>query len=572
MASYFYRGKTKLYKEFDDIVWKEEIAAKVGGTPLTALLVIAYFETFKKFDTRYYMYQVIVLFILIRAWNEIKEGYFKKDMKTFFKEAKSQKVLMEEQYREADKIFDALTLLSYGYIGKGRVITEEDIMGVFKMFARDTDTDADTVTGKETLIEIEAEKWLNRLREDHFLVSTGTSEYVFIHPTVMEYLTARCLVEKQMNPHFLEDKFENKDFEKLFEKCKPDFFETETVPIAVGIGIKTGSGILRLLKKRIENTKDVKTRRILYQTALRCLAEFESFIDRKYSREKLEFLHAEMEKEIRENHDAVDWIYSYLKGLILTNDKARLMESVEEFKNISKLSRPDFLFKYLAPDASSFSSGDSELILLRKEFLYKMVNKHLVDQWLKDKEAKEHGLETIQNLLTLDTNLYHPEDKNFSYYQNYTGKILVGFLGSPNLKHSSKVTCVFLSPSGKHIISGSIDNTIKIWDIEKGKEILTLNGHHQPVTSIGASADGRYMISGSVDNTIRLWALKKGEENHIFKGHKDWITCVCVSPDGKYFVSGSVDSTIKLWDASNKKEIRTFKGHNGSVNSVIISA
>jgi WD40 repeat protein/class 3 adenylate cyclase/GTPase SAR1 family protein len=571
MASYFYRDKPKLYKEFDDIVWKEEIAAKVGGTPLTALLVIAYFETFKKFDTRYYMYQVIVLFILIRAWKEIKEGYFKKDMKTFFKDAKSQKVLMEEQYKEAGEIFNALTLLSYGYIGKGKVITEEDIRGVFKMFTRDTDADANADI--ESRIELEVEKWLNRLREDHFLVPVETSEYVFIHATVMEYLTGRFLVEKLMNPRFLEDKFEHKDFEKLFDKCKPDFFETEIIPIAVGSGIKTGSEILRLLKKCLENAKNDKTRRILYQTALRCLAEFESFIDRKYRREKLEFLHTEMEKEIRENHDAVDWIYTYLKDLMLTNDKTRLRESTEAFQNISKLSRTILLDNYLTTDV--LSSGNSELIKLKKEFLYKIVDNRLVDQWLKDEEEKALKVETLQNLMTLDSDIHHLEDKNFSYYQNYIGKSLVGFLGSPNLKHSSKVTCVLLSPSGKHIISSSIDNTIKIWDIEKGKEILTLNGHHghhQPVTSIDVSADGRYLISGSVDNAIRLLALKKGEENYTFKGHKDWITSVCVSPDGKYFASGSVDSTIKLWDASNRKEIRTLKGHSRMVNSVCFSA
>jgi hypothetical protein len=46
MAEYFYRDDSQLYKEFDQVVWNEEIAAEVGGTPLIALLVIAYFECF----------------------------------------------------------------------------------------------------------------------------------------------------------------------------------------------------------------------------------------------------------------------------------------------------------------------------------------------------------------------------------------------------------------------------------------------------------------------------------------------------------------------------------------------
>ncbi|NIM15625.1 MAG: hypothetical protein GTO45_26900 [Candidatus Aminicenantes bacterium] len=67
MAQYFYGEDSGLYREFDRVVWQEEIAAKVGGTPLTALLVIAYYQIFRKFDTRYLMYNIIVVFILLRV-------------------------------------------------------------------------------------------------------------------------------------------------------------------------------------------------------------------------------------------------------------------------------------------------------------------------------------------------------------------------------------------------------------------------------------------------------------------------------------------------------------------------
>jgi len=133
MARYFYGEESPLYLEFDTAVWQEEIASKVGSTPLTALLVLAYFEIFRKFDTRYHMYNIIVIFILLRVWKQIKDKHFSIDMRTFFKEAKSKNILNEE--KNAKEIYDALTLLSFAHMDIGKVIREEDIMGIFEMFA-----------------------------------------------------------------------------------------------------------------------------------------------------------------------------------------------------------------------------------------------------------------------------------------------------------------------------------------------------------------------------------------------------------------------------------------------------
>jgi len=58
------------------------------------------------------------------------------------------------------------------------------------------------------------------------------------------------------------------------------------------------------------------------------------------------------------------------------------------------------------------------------------------------------------------------------------------------------VRSVSISPDGRYAISGSDDNTIKVWDIQKGEEIRTLKGHTGSVFSVSISPDGRYAISG----------------------------------------------------------------------------
>ena len=74
--------------------------------------------------------------------------------------------------------------------------------------------------------------------------------------------------------------------------------------------------------------------------------------------------------------------------------------------------------------------------------------------------------------------------------------------------HSDDVESVAYSPDGTKIVSGSTDNTIKIWDTNTGECLQTLMGHSKSVYSVAYSPDGTKIISGSLDNTVKIW----GEE------------------------------------------------------------
>src|SRR6266852_3326743 len=76
----------------------------------------------------------------------------------------------------------------------------------------------------------------------------------------------------------------------------------------------------------------------------------------------------------------------------------------------------------------------------------------------------------------------------------------------------------------------------------------TLKGHKQQVFCVSYSPDGGTLASGSVDKTIKLWDIKTCKELATFKGHTESVFSVAYSPDGKTLASGSWDKTIKLWD------------------------
>src|SRR5258708_33953069 len=68
--------------------------------------------------------------------------------------------------------------------------------------------------------------------------------------------------------------------------------------------------------------------------------------------------------------------------------------------------------------------------------------------------------------------------------------------------HTQLVQCVAYSPNGRHIVSGSFDNTIRIWDAETGAAVgVPLTGHTSGVNSVACSPDGRHIVSGSFDRS-----------------------------------------------------------------------
>ncbi|KAG1728404.1 WD40-repeat-containing domain protein [Suillus paluster] len=113
------------------------------------------------------------------------------------------------------------------------------------------------------------------------------------------------------------------------------------------------------------------------------------------------------------------------------------------------------------------------------------------------------------------------------------------------------VYSVAFSRDGKHIVSGSGDNTIRLWDAGTGEPLWPLLGAQgHSFQSVAFSPDGQRVVSGSWEGAIQLWDVATGETQRApLEGYLDSVGSVAVRSDGTDIVSRSQDRTIYPFDA-----------------------
>lgn len=159
-------------------------------------------------------------------------------------------------------------------------------------------------------------------------------------------------------------------------------------------------------------------------------------------------------------------------------------------------------------------------------------------------------------------------------------------LREKNSVHTQKekypiLACAFLPRDSRIFFSGGIENLIKKWDLRQPKTpLLQLTGHTDTVSSIRVDIEGKTLLSNSMDNTVRTWNIQPFciSDNRclkVYQGHAhgydigimraDW------SRDKKYVASGSASSKVIMWNAASRKIKVEFGGHVGPVNDVKFS-
>ena len=134
--------------------------------------------------------------------------------------------------------------------------------------------------------------------------------------------------------------------------------------------------------------------------------------------------------------------------------------------------------------------------------------------------------------------------------------------------HSNWVRCARFSPDNRLIGSCGDDNSVIIFDIEQKTVKYRFSDHLSHVNSCRFSPDGTIIASTGDDGKIKLFDIRMGRLIQHYDAHNSKINCISYHQSGNYIISGSDDSTIKIWDLKMGQILYTVHGHRGKVKSV----
>ena len=191
----------------------------------------------------------------------------------------------------------------------------------------------------------------------------------------------------------------------------------------------------------------------------------------------------------------------------------------------------------------------------------------------------------------------------------------LGAAEAPTLaRHTSAVTCLAFAPDGKTLATGSLDWTVKVWNLATGMVEHSLEGNREAIDALAFAPDGKTLASSSRDGTTRLWDVARGVERKTLRGrsgpgplvftpdgqslieggadgsllrwdpgdghlqalerqaHLGAIVALALSPDGKVVASGGGDHDLRLWELAVQLAPRPFASIEGKVQSLALSS
>ncbi|XP_058206435.1 protein TORMOZ EMBRYO DEFECTIVE [Rhododendron vialii] len=144
------------------------------------------------------------------------------------------------------------------------------------------------------------------------------------------------------------------------------------------------------------------------------------------------------------------------------------------------------------------------------------------------------------------------------------------------LGHMEAVGAVAFSKKRRNfIVSGSSDRTLKVWSLDslsddmeqstnlKAKAVVA--AHDKDINSLAIAPNDSFVCSGSQDRTACVWRLPELVSVVVLRGHKRGIWSVEFSPVDQCVITASGDKTIKIWAISDGSCLKTFEGHTSSV-------
>ncbi|MEM8669042.1 MAG: WD40 repeat domain-containing protein [Planctomycetota bacterium] len=135
--------------------------------------------------------------------------------------------------------------------------------------------------------------------------------------------------------------------------------------------------------------------------------------------------------------------------------------------------------------------------------------------------------------------------------------------------HEDAVSMAAFTPTGRSVVTGSFDKTVRIWDASKPLELRRFTQHTGPIFCLAVSGDGSVLATGAQDNTLRFWDLPLDRPISRQEKARSKLNTLAVSPDGKTLLSGGDLQFLRLDALGDDAPLSGLRvGHNTSITAV----
>ena len=241
-----------------------------------------------------------------------------------------------------------------------------------------------------------------------------------------------------------------------------------------------------------------------------------------------------MKKALNRNKFSI--INTYYKDL--TKMQKGTKDIMQKMKEKQKNKRPEVVMKEIKSKTEkgvkSLFEHINQLIKTQEVNLKELEGIFKKVEEKKEKTPKEHIFQGI--ISASDDKSLILWDKEYKQKSTHKGKSWYSKL-------------IELSSGRIAATTGDPENSVEI--LGNNLELLsTLRGHTNHIYDI-CNMGERNIITGSMDNTVRMWDLRSGECSQILIGHTGWVYCVHLHSKSGYLLTGSVDHTVRIWDITN---------------------
>jgi WD40 repeat protein len=130
-------------------------------------------------------------------------------------------------------------------------------------------------------------------------------------------------------------------------------------------------------------------------------------------------------------------------------------------------------------------------------------------------------------------------------------------------RHGEPITSAAFSPTGRLVVTTSLDHTARLWRTDTGALLRRLP-ERKAVFAAAFSPRGKLVATANSDGGARVYEVSTGTKTDLV-GHGNYVTSVDFSSDGKQVVTASRDGTARTWETETGRQVALLAGHRGPV-------